>query len=665
MNDLQTSPVLESTFALDQLTHIANDMDEHQFALLFKPIFGSDISESIYLDIWQALRDGTLQGPAYTVVEQSEAFRSARYDHENDTLLVTRDVIELALNEPNTSPGLLLALIGGFGQYLADYIHAERFAKDETDLPELEVEDAKEAGSKYASLMAFLDSSPTDGTEFAHYTHEDLSAPLILDLTDAPELEEILPEPPPISEPRFGAGEGGHETIERVLKEAGFDEQEIKAIYFGNWLRDHSQLVDPKLVRREDAPRNFPNQFSRSALTEIVDILATKAFRSQLNDGENQDDFRVSPEILGVYKAYEHIDNPTNHDESPVDPTEIDPDFEEPVLPGSESTMVYPTTSMRVYIDKPIMQMRAKIWEAAREGKSAAGMRAFGEALHILEDYFAHSNFVELSLHKQGHTQVLPWTTEAECEHGLPVVTGLFSGTDILGSLAEPLGKALFPDQYPDFKEIAPGYRSPSEKILLILLGELENPMWLNAFNKLLTLRDRFANNPLFRFVRRVTWTLLLPLNLIRYYGRELFQKLFQWLGDRVGAEQASWGKDPNNDDSVDATHSQLSKDHDSHPLFDLAMEMARHAVKQVGEEMSKFWNGEIEHPPAQLAHDFICHPYDSSWQDELVVKWLEEHEEKLEPVSAFDSLKAICDTQIENLFNRLAALDINSMPRA
>lgn len=662
MNDMEIPPVLESTFALEQLTHIANDMDEHQFTLLFKPIFGVDVSESVYLDIWQALRDGTIEGPAYAVVERNEAFRTARYDSEQDTLLVNRDVIGQALNEPNTSPGLLLALIGGFGQYLADQIHSKRFAESETDSPELDHEDAKEAGSKYASLMAFLDSSPTDGTEFAHYTHDELSAPLVLDLSEAPELEEFLPEAPITIKPRFGAGEGGHETIERVLEEVGFDETEIKSIYFGNWLRDHSQLVDPKLVRAEDAPRNFPNQFSRSALTAIVDILAAKEFRNQEDDGEDQGDFQVSPEVLGVYKASEHIDNPTNHDESPVDPTDIDPDFEMPVLPGTEATQVYPTTSMKVYIDKPVLHMNSKIWEAAREGRTAVGMRAFGEALHVLEDYFAHSNFVELSLHKQGHTQVLPWTTEVECDHGLPVITGLFSGTDILGSLAEPLGKVLFPDEYPAFKEITPGYRSTSEQILLILLGELENPTWLNAFEKLLALRDRYADNPLFRFVRRATWTLLLPLNLVRYYGRKLFQDLFQWLGDRVGEEQTRSGMNPNTDASVDATHSQLSKDHDSHPFYDLAIEMARHAVKQVGEEMFRFWNGEVEYPPVSLASGFICHPYDSSWQDSLVAEWLEKHEDKVQAASAFDNLKEIYQANIDTLFEKLRALDVNAM---
>ncbi|CAK17069.1 HET-C-related protein [Pseudomonas entomophila] len=662
MNDMEIPAVLESTFALEQLTRIANDMDEHQFTLLFKPIFGVDVSESVYLDIWQALRDGMIEGPAYAVVERNEAFRAARYDSEQDTLLVNRDVIEQALNEPNTSPGLLLALIGGFGQYLADQIHSKCVAEGEIDSPELDLEDAKEAGSKYASLMAFLDSSPTDGLEFAHYTHDALSAPLVLDLSDTPELEEFLPEAPITIRPRFGAGEGGHGTIERVLEEVGFDETEIKSIYFGNWLRDHSQLVDPKLVRAEDAPRNFPNQFSRSALTAIVDILAAKEFRNQQDDGEEQGDFQVSPEVLGVYKASEHIDNPTNHDESPVDPTEIDPDFEKPVLPGTESTQVCPKTSMKAYIDKPVAHMSSKIREAAREGKTAEGMRAFGEALHVLEDYFAHSNFVELSLHKQGHTQVLPWTTEVECEHGLPVITGLFSGTDILGSLAEPLGKVLFPDEYPAFKEITPGYRSTSEQILLILLGELENPTWLKAFEKLLALRDRYADNPLFRFVRRATWTLLLPLNLVRYYGRKLFQDLFQWLGDRVGEEQTRSGMNPNTDARADATHSQLSKDHDSHPFYDLAIDMARHAVKQVGEEMFRFWNGEVEHPPADLASGFICHPYDSSWQDSLVAEWLEKHEDKVQAASAFDSLKAIYDKHIETLLEKLEALEVNSM---
>jgi hypothetical protein len=85
------------------------------------------------------------------------------------------------------------------------------------------------------------------------------------------------------------------------------DYQERSIIYFGNWMRDYSQLLDPKLVRGENMPRQFPQVFSRKALTEIVDILSIRSFH-HLRSKPGL--VNVTPERLGVYRPSEHIDNP-------------------------------------------------------------------------------------------------------------------------------------------------------------------------------------------------------------------------------------------------------------------------------------------------------------------------------------------------------------------
>ncbi|WP_259642003.1 Het-C domain-containing protein, partial [Pseudomonas syringae group genomosp. 3] len=77
------------------------------------------------------------------------------------------------------------------------------------------------------------------------------------------------PLPTPL---RFEAGKGDehthtHGAIEAVLESAGFRHEEIRAIYFGNWLRDYSQLLDPKIVRAKTMPKSFPDLLSRQALT--------------------------------------------------------------------------------------------------------------------------------------------------------------------------------------------------------------------------------------------------------------------------------------------------------------------------------------------------------------------------------------------------------------
>ncbi len=121
----------------------------------------------------------------------------------------------------------------------------------------------------------------------------------------------------------FSAGRGdknrpelswGHESIEEDLKLAGFNAQQRHAIYFGNWLRDYSQLLDPKLVRAIDAPKDFPAKLSREVLTQLVDLLALRAFPKLQETPQGRSEYTVTPQMLGVYRPSEHIDNPRSED---------------------------------------------------------------------------------------------------------------------------------------------------------------------------------------------------------------------------------------------------------------------------------------------------------------------------------------------------------------
>ena len=60
--------------------------------------------------------------------------------------------------------------------------------------------------------------------------------------------------------------------------------------------------------------------------------------------------------------------------------------------------------------------------------------RSLGAAFHVLEDYFSHTNFVELSLRKLGY-DVYPWVegkqknnpaTGKPLYEDIPIVTGNF-----------------------------------------------------------------------------------------------------------------------------------------------------------------------------------------------------------------------------------------------
>ena len=82
---------------------------------------------------------------------------------------------------------------------------------------------------------------------------------------------------------RYQAGEAGHGGIEaRAFKNIGFSDQEASAIYFGNWLRDFSQLN------------------TSAGMYQVVRILGWGEFNRE-----------VSRDELGSYVPSEHLDNPS------------------------------------------------------------------------------------------------------------------------------------------------------------------------------------------------------------------------------------------------------------------------------------------------------------------------------------------------------------------
>lgn len=434
---------------------------------------------------------------------------------------------------------------------------------------------------------------------------------------------------PALATARFNAGEGNkaqaseaHASIEKVLLSAGFRHEQVRAIYFGNWLRDYSQLLDPKIVRAATMPRNFPDVLSREALTKIVDVLAVKQFTDLMKT--DRAGFTVTPGRLGVYRPGEHIDNPKVVNPKPANPKDRDPDFEPWVLPGHRSLEVDPDTSMKRYLMNSVEVMNVEFDKAVKEGPTSTdGLRALGAALHILEDFFAHSNFVELSLIKAGYTKVLPWTSPAACKHRLPLVTGMFGGSDVVASLAAPLSKIMFSSDDKPFEATRPGGRSDRDQIILILLGEHPNTALLQGYEAFLAARDKWASLPFSEQVEKYYYFIRTPGRLLSSAVGTVMQGMATWFGNSVDDVQTALIDDPNTSGSTDPSHSQLAKDHPEHPLHQLAALLARKAVLEVGQAVLGTWHGKqgAEHP-ARVATRLFVHPMDSNWQDSTVEQW-------------------------------------------
>ncbi|KAK8063509.1 heterokaryon incompatibility Het-C [Apiospora saccharicola] len=220
-----------------------------------------------------------------------------------------------------------------------------------------------------------------------------------------------------------------------------FTQLQRKQIYFGNWLRDFSQVIDTTCLQ------NIPEPILRA----IVSVMGFMEF------GFATDEFDVTRDRLGCYTHVEHIDNPHGYDE---DAKEIDERLRGPVDPRELEFDAH--TGMKNYIansgqgwDTSADYIRKQLKECiefGRKGRKDAGARKesfirLGAALHTLEDFAAHSNYVELCLHELGETDVFAFVGD-ECRLTAPgwrgrrvppLVTGTFGMLDIFHSM---LGEA-------------------------------------------------------------------------------------------------------------------------------------------------------------------------------------------------------------------------------
>ncbi|MGY1919458.1 HET-C-related protein [Pseudomonas tolaasii] len=624
------------------------------------PVFGYDIPAKTYIKLHAALNEGAIENPKHRVMEIGDY--PASYDNQTRTINVHHAAIKSAHEQPDEARRLLAILLHEFGHHIDNVLRTDLADKHSDGSSTLAEDGLLDEGARYAYRIAFFDIENSHETIYAHYTSADYDGPLKVDYSEAQaaiqrsqgaDAEEQ--EYKSASNESFGAGRGehnkekpgssfGHESIEDALKKVGFTTDQRKAIYFGNWLRDYSQLLDPKIIRAKTAPKDFPSKLSREVITELVNWLAFKEFHRLWKTKNGPEDYTVTPKVLGVYRPTEHIDNPKNLKPDPVDPKAIDPEFEQWVLPGDPLLGIMPKRSMKRYIRNSEAYMHEQLQKAATAGPKAEGMRWFGEALHVLEDYFAHSNYVELSLRKLGHSKVLPWTSKTDCKHGWPVVTGMFNSSDVIASLAEPLAKMLFPVNRNDFEASTPGHRSDAEEIMLILLEDHSDPRWKDRLEKLLKARDEWAAMPGHQYVEKAGWIVGTPLRLYINAHNMAFQALLQLIGNSVDDTQTLLDEDPNTSGSTDPSHSQLAKDHDNHPFHSLAAKLASHAVEQVGAAMYKRWQGDTASDPTTLASSFICHPNDSSWQDAIVSNWAKSHPKEI--------LQGASATDLEHLHN-------------
>ncbi|KAI2614929.1 Het-C-domain-containing protein [Hypoxylon sp. NC1633] len=228
-----------------------------------------------------------------------------------------------------------------------------------------------------------------------------------------------------------------------------FDKLMVSRVYFGNWLRDYSQAIDVGTVK----------SVSAEAIRLLLCVLGFLSF------GYGSKEFEVTAERLGCYRPEDHIDNPKNYADN-EDARQYDRRLRGPVDERVELA-IDPETGMKNYIANE----RANIMTSAlhvrrlfsrcielgrsyqrnnRKSDLHEALRLLGTGLHCLEDFLAHSNYIELALIEMGERDIFPHVGRDTAvqirgaRHRVyPCITGTFGGVDFLHSVTGEVSDKL------------------------------------------------------------------------------------------------------------------------------------------------------------------------------------------------------------------------------
>ena len=526
-------------------------------------------------------------------------------------------------------------------------------------------------------------------------------------------------------EEEFGAGRVkdkhpeafGHGDIEYIaLKQVGFKEEEIDIIYYGNWLRDYSQIIVPETIgliekdyfylnKKEEKNTNFNSLKPgisylplQETWSKILQILAVKEFiYNKLKDSNKtpSQDYEIhlenfikkygelTPDILGIYRPEEHLDNPKGIEnysflgdtilKKPINfkynLPENNYEFKTFYKGTLEKSLDYNQDRMlknylfKDYEDRPssTTYFSQQLRLAYENGKTRQGFIHLGAALHVLEDYFAHSNFIELTLIKLGCTKVYPWVQiDKKIEKikdgkikssKIPVVTGLFGLDDTLYSITPKISEEIFDINYEEYIALKPGEKTFFDSMVLTLLKDLSSREknvpknlrieylgltftdLLRGYNKYLKLRDNIsseqqADTVLGKIITFLQKNLNFIQQGIKFYSNIIFNITLNITDDAIKESQTRFNKNF----GTNPTHGQLAKDPVDHPLNPLAGQLAIEAVKDVGREITKCWKEElaIDYLINYSLKKYFVHPKNTTWMDNKVEDWAKKNKQTI-----------------------------------
>ncbi|MEO7975558.1 HET-C-related protein [Flavobacterium sp.] len=730
---------LESTYGHEQLANLAKQLDELPFMFFMIGIFGEEIEASALSKLYRGLSDGSIKPPEIVVTKVPARGRKANYSNDKKKILVWEHFIDLAVKDNDVRAELMSALVEEYGHHIDNLLRTELATNGKKDT------DYIDEGAKFAYALFNFDIFKETQLCFATAQTPNFTGDLIIDFSELhTQVKEYVNEDkqydanPNENEDGFEAGMHGgieKEALQEMVRSRNLTELEVKQIYYGNWLRDFSQLVLESTVRLEKPDidkikksrikhlnsllKMNPYKMSHDGWIKLLEILAAKEFvfgsnKFTHNYQDHVKTFRknygsLTKDVLGIYRPEEHIDNPKDledfsslsisfqyeHSKGNFTTTKLYAGEDAKALEINELNVKnYIATKGVADPKRPTSDayMSQQLKLAVQYGRNKDGFRHLGAAFHLLEDFFSHTNFVELSLIKAGSLLVdknknsvlgkelllvYPWV---EGKQGadystIPLITGKFLLDDTMASVLPKAGDKMFPVGIQDYEQRKPGDRTFQDAFILTTLEDLstgqqsdgleQDPTYkgmktseiLNMYQNYLKLIDTKA--------AAVEYTGWLGRSIDRglsYMGDSLatfnniaYNLVLGSADDDIKVEQT---ENSNKNYGTDPTHTQVAKDALNHPLNPLASELAKIAVKDVATRILDIWKTGSDPTGEELAkyviNKYTLHPvYQiTDWANEPVNKWAIANEKsifRLQSATVYEHAEQVTQRTISN----------------
>lgn len=704
---------LGSTYAHEQLSALAEQLDELPFMFFMVGIFGEEIEVSALSKLYRGLSDASITAPEIVVTRFPVRGRKANYSNHRKKILVWEHFIDLAAKDNEARAELMSALVEEYGHHIDNILRTELATNG------LEDTDYIDEGAKFAYALFNFDIFKETQLCFAKAETPSFTGDLIIDFSELhTQVKDYVAEDkqydanPKDNVDGFGAGfeAGMHGGIERealsqMVRDKILTDLEVKQIYYGNWLRDYSQIILQSTIRLEKTDidkikqsdiehlnsllKINPCKISHDGLVKLIEIVAAKEFvfgpdKYTSNYKDHIKTFqkeygKLTKDILGIYRPEEHIDNPKGL----KDFSSLSISYQYEHSKGSFTTkklysgenaksleinnlMIknYISTKDNPDPDRPTSDkyMWQQLKLAVQYGKNKDGFRHLGAAFHVLEDFFSHTNFVEIALIKAGSllldqnknsdlgkqlTLIYPWVQgmQGADYSTIPIVTGKFLLDDTMASVLPKVAEKMFPIEIKNYTQRKPGDRTFQDAFILTTLEDLSNGQQSDGLEKNAAYVSQKSSDILtfYQNYLKLIDTKAAALAYTGWVGRTIDRGL-SYMGDTLAIfshigynlllgsvdedikiEQT---QNSNKNYGTDPTHTQIAKDALHHPLNPLASELAKIAVKDVATKILDIWETGSDPTGEELAkyviNKYTIHPVyqNADWANKTVNKW-------------------------------------------